>query len=174
MPHDRDAWGAVFHLRQMIVGGDNVNRFLSKKGIGNLSRRDGLLWNYSMHHLHLRSNMNADGFAVQGDHLLFAIIAPRDAYFVDARPHPPDNGIEWVALDLLHIVHSNWPRLIEGKILHGVRGMRLTDREMHEVRRKNATCVIDIDGTAMRWAQRLSFALFFWRACLLLRNCCPD
>ena len=82
-------------------------------------------------------------------HLLFAIVAPLDAYFVDVRPHPPPGGVEWVSQELLRIVHSNWPELIEANVLHGVRGSELTDGEMHELRRKNVNYAMDIDGKAI-------------------------
>ena len=117
----RDAWASVFRLRQLLVEGANVNAFLSKN-----NRRatgwDGLLWHYGMHHFHLGSETDKDGFIKRSGHLLFAIVAPLDAYFVDVRPHPPPRGVEWVSQELLRIVHSNWPKLIEANVLQGVRG----------------------------------------------------
>ena len=144
----RNAWAAVFRLRQLLVEGANVNAFLSK----NLRRAtgwDGLLWHYGMHHFHLGSETDKDGFVKRSGHLLFAIVAPLDAYFVDVRPHPPPGGVEWVSQELLRIVHSNWPELIEANVLHGVDGSELTDGEMHELRRKNVNYAMDIDGKAI-------------------------
>ena len=90
----RDAWGSVFRLRQLIVDGANVNAFLSKN-IRSATGWDGLLWQYGMHHFHLSSDVGVDGFVKRSDHLLFAIVAPLDAYFVDVRPHPPKDGVDW-------------------------------------------------------------------------------
>ena len=140
----RDAWGTVFRLRQLIVDGANVNAFLSKN-IRSATGWDGLLWHYGMHHFHLSSDVGVDGFVKRSDHLLFAILAPLDAYFVDVRPHPPKNGVEWVSQELLHIVHSNWPELIEANVLHGVCGTQLPDCEIHQLRRKNMNYAIEID-----------------------------
>ena len=122
----RDAWGTVFRLRQLLVSGANVNAFLSTR-IGSATGWDGLLWHYGMHHFHLASAVEADSFVKRSDHLLFAIVAPLDAYFVDVRRHPPRGGIEWASQELLRIVHANWPELIEATVLHGIRGTVLTD-----------------------------------------------
>lgn len=147
-PAAQNAWGAVFQLRQLLVEGANVNGFLSTR-IRSATARDGLLWHYGMHHFHLSSEMDADGFVKRSGHLLFAIIAPEDAYFVDVRSHPPKGGIEWSRQELLLIVHAHWPQLIEANVLHGVHGTQLADSEIHELRRKNANYAIEIDGKAI-------------------------
>ena len=144
----RDAWGVVFRLRQLLADGDNVNGFLTTN-IGRAAALDGLLWHYGMHHFHLGREMDKDGFVERSDYLLFAIVAPMDTYFVDVRPHPPRRGIGWVSQDLLRIVHSNWPKLIEMNVLHGVSGDDLTDEEMQELRRKNFNYAMNIDGKAI-------------------------
>ena len=138
----------VFGLRQHLVDGVNVNAFLSKS-IGKAEGWDGLLWSYGMHHFHLGRETGKDGFVKRSKHLLFAIVAPTDAYFVDVRPHPPKDGIGWVSQELLEIVHSNWPELIEEKVLHGVSGDQLTDEEMQELRRKNTNYAMNIGGKAI-------------------------
>ena len=147
-PSAQNAWGVVFRLRQLLVEGANVNGFLSTR-IRRATARDGLLWHYGMHHFHLGGEMDVDGFVKRSDHLLFAIVAPEDAYFVDVRQHPPRDGVEWVRQELLHIVHSNWPQLIEENILHGVCTTQLADGEIHELRRENVNYAIEIDGKAI-------------------------
>ena len=147
-PSAQNAWGAVFRLRQLLVEGANVNGFLSTR-IRRATGWDGLLWHYGMHHFHLSSDVGVDGFVKRSDHLLFAIVAPLDAYFVDVRPHPSKDGVEWVSQELLHIVHSNWPQLIEANVLHSVCGTQLTDGEIHQLRRKSMNYAIEIDGKAI-------------------------
>ena len=144
----RDAWGMVFGLRQHLVDGVNVNAFLSKN-IRNADGWDGLLWTYGMHHFHLGRQTDKDGFVERSKHLLFAIVTPTDAYFVDVRPHPPKDGIGWVSQELLRIVHASWPSLTEANVLHGVSGGELTDEEMKELRRKNVNYAMNIDGKAI-------------------------
>ena len=144
----RDAWGMVFGLRQHLVDGVNVNAFLSKN-IRKAAGWDGLLWNYGMHHFHLGRGTDKIGFVKRSKHLLFAIVDPMGAYFVDVRPHPPKNGIGWVSQELLRIVHSNWPELIEAKVLHSVSGIELTDEDMQELRRKNVNYAMNIGSKAI-------------------------
>ena len=143
-----DSWGAVFRLRQLLVDGDNVNGFLTRN-IRRADAFDGLLWHYDMHHFHLGHETDKDGFVERSSYLLFAIIAPLDAYFVDVRPHPTPGGVGWVSQDLLRIVHSNWPKLIEKSVLNGVSGIDLTDEQMQVLRGKNASYAMNIDGKAI-------------------------
>ncbi len=110
---------------------------------------DGFLWDFGMHHLHLRKKFMPDGFVERSDYLLFAVIAQVNAYFVDVRPHPKPGDYGWVEQDLLKIMHSNWPELIDSKILRGVKGTALTDEQKHELRRKNANHATEIGGNAI-------------------------
>ena len=144
----RDSLGAVFRLRQLLVDGDNVNGFLSKN-IRRAAGFDGLLWRYGMHHFHLGRKTDKDSFVERSGYLLFAIVAPLDAYFVDVRRHPERRGIGWVSQDLLRIVHSNWSKLIEKSVLNGVSGVDLTDEQMQELVRMNCSYAMNIDGRAI-------------------------
>ena len=45
--------------------------------------------------------------------------------------------------------HSNWPKLLEMNVLHGISGVDLTDEEMQELRRKNVNYAVNIDGKAI-------------------------
>ena len=135
----------TFRLRQLLVDGDNVNGFLTRT-IRRAAGFDGLLWHYGMHHFHLGRETDKDGFVKRSGYLLFAIVAPLDAYFVDVRRHPARRGIGWVSQDLPRIVHSNWPKLIEKSVLNGVSGVDLTDEQMQELRRKNCSYAMNIDG----------------------------
>ena len=97
----RDAWGMVFGLRQHLVDGVNVNAFLSKN-IRNAARlgRSALAPTECTTSTSA-AETNKDGFVKRSKHLLFAIVTPTDAYFVDVRPHPPRDGIGWVSQELL-------------------------------------------------------------------------
>lgn len=150
-PAARAAWGAVFRLRQLLVEGRNVNGFLTRNvrhAMGTRTR-DGLLWHYGMHHFHLGGGFAADGFVQRSDYLLLAIVGPQDAYFVDVRRHPRPGSIEWGSQELLGIVHSNWPELIEAKTLHGVLGDELSDVQVHALRRKHLNCALHLGGAAI-------------------------
>ncbi|MDE0421062.1 MAG: hypothetical protein OXK76_09305 [Gammaproteobacteria bacterium] len=144
----RTAWRAVFRLRRCFVDGENVDAFLSRT-IRNAGSWDGLLWQYGMHHFHLGTEATKDGFVKRSDYLLFAIVAPEDAYFVDVRDHPPPGSVEWASMELLRIVHSNWPRLMESHVLRGVDGDELADEELRALRRKDVNSATHIGGSAI-------------------------
>ena len=148
-----EAWRATFFLRHLLVNGQNVNGFLSRwiNFATGPKSRDGLLWDFGMHHFHLSQKFDADGFVKRErpDYLLFAIITEENAYFVDVRPHPNRRDLGWVRQNLLNIVHCNWPELIEPYILRGVKGTVLTNEEKAELRRKNCNHAPDIGGNAI-------------------------
>ena len=147
-----DAWGALFLIRHLFTEGKNVDGFLSTRidsATGKRSR-DGLLWDFGMHHFHLsRALEPSGGFVKRSDYLLFAIITQEHAYFVDVRSHRDPQNLGWDRQELLKTVHSNWPELIDANILQGVKGTVLTDEEKHELRSKNANHVAEISGNAI-------------------------
>ncbi len=152
-----DAWGAVFLIRHLLVEGKNVNCFLSTRIVHAAGRmsKDGLLWDFGMHHFHLnrqphkKENFSQRGFLNRSADVLFTIITQEHAYFVDIRPHPNRQNLGWVRQDLLNIVHSNWPELIESNMLRGVKGTVLTDEDKQELRRKNTNHAAYLGGNAV-------------------------
>ncbi len=146
-----EAWGAVFFIRYLLTEGKKLNGLLSRKidsATGERSK-DGLLWDFGMHHFHLSKKVEASGFLKRSDYLLFAIITQEKAYFVDVRPHRDPEKLQWVRQDLLRIVHSNWPELIERQVLRGVKGNGLTDEQKKELRRKNINHVTELGDDAI-------------------------
>lgn len=144
-----EAWRTVFALRHRLVSGERVTEFLSK-GVAEATSRDGMLWDFGMHHFHLRRRLEQSGrFVKRSDYLLFAIIADDAAYFVDVRKHHDPEGLGWVRQDLLRIVHSNWPALVESHELGGVTGDRLTDHEKMPLRSRNLNHVSKFVGKAI-------------------------
>ena len=156
-----DAWEAVFLIRHLLVEGENVNAFLSKNILyttnedmkkDRLRRKkgcksiDGLLWDFGMHHFHLSKEVEQSGFIKRSAYLLFALVTQEVVYFVDVRRH--DDPLAWVRQDLLRIVHSNWPELVEANVLRGVKGTVLTDEEKQELRRKNTNNVAQFGENA--------------------------
>ena len=49
-----EAWRAVFLIRSLLVEGESVTRFLSKK-VSDSTKEDRLLWDFGMHHFHLEA-----------------------------------------------------------------------------------------------------------------------
>ena len=150
-----EAWGAVFLIRNLIEEGKNVNGFLSTRidhAAGRMSK-DGLLWDFGMHHFHLSrkphkiEKFRQRGFNKRSDYLLFAIVKELDVYFVDVVPHPNENrdsDYGWVRQKLVEIVKFNWPNLCEPYVLKGVTGGVVTDQDKKELRRKNVNAIVQI------------------------------
>ena len=142
------AWRAVFRIRHLLADGRTVVPYLSRK-VNDSTTKDGLLWDFGMHHFHLSEQLGESEFVERSDYLLFAIVAEEDAYFVDVREHQDPENLLWVRQDLLKIVHSNWPDLTYSHVLRGAKGSLLTDNEKQELRRKNVIHVPDLGGLAI-------------------------
>ena len=143
-----EAWNTVFRLRHLFTSGSDLTPYLSK-GIKDATSRDGLLWDYGMHHFHLRRGAEGSGFIRRSDYLLFAVVADNDAFFVDVRKHRDPQDLQWVKQDLLKIVHAHWPEITNDHVLHGVAGSTLTDEQKKELRRKNINTVVDLEENAI-------------------------
>ncbi len=142
------AWQAVFRIRYCLVNGRPVVPYLSRR-VNDSRTKDGLLWDYGMHHFHLSLKLEASGVVERSDYLLFAIVTEGDAYFVDVRAHQDPEKMLWVRQDLLEITHRNWPDLINSQVLRGVTGDCLTDNEKKELRRKNINHAPALGGKAI-------------------------
>ena len=142
------AWGAAFHLHWLFSEGKNVNAFLSRKIVAATGKksRDGLLFDYGMHHFHLNDVTEQDGFIKRSRYLLYAVVTQEDVYFVDVREHPKGADLGWVRQDLVKIVNANWPELLERNAILGVLGDTVTDEQKQELRRKNVNHLSPVKG----------------------------
>ena len=143
-----EAWNTVFKVWHLLTSGGDLKPFLSRN-TRDAASKDGLLWDYGMHHFHLGSGLDEDGFVTRSDYLLFAIVSDADAFLVDVRKHLDPEGLLWVRQDLLEIVHRNWPEITNSRLLHGVQGATLTDEQKKVLRRKNANTALDLNGAAI-------------------------
>ena len=114
----REAWSTVFRLWHLFTTGGEVTPYLSKR-VKDATKSDPLLWDYGMHHFHLRGGVEESGFMKRSDYLLFAIVADDAVFFVDIRKHRDPKNLQWVRQDLLRIVHSNWPDVTKPYVLRG-------------------------------------------------------
>ena len=142
------AWGAVFFLRHLLVMGADVKPYLSKS-VNDSTSKDGLLWDYGIHHFHLSRHLDKSGFVERSDYLLLALVGDSDVFFVDVRPHTDRESLLWVRQDLLDIIDSNWPEIVNARVLPGVRGDTITDVQKKELRRKNANNATELRGRAV-------------------------
>lgn len=149
-----NAWASAILIQHRLTIGDDLRGFLSK-GINDAKgkrRIDSLLWDFGMHHFHLSKTFDESGFVERSDYLLFAVVTQVAAYFVDVRRHPNGNDPHdcgWNEQDLLKIVYSNWPELVEPNIVYGVKADVLTDKEKKVLRNSNINHIATIDGKAV-------------------------
>ncbi len=146
-----EAWGTVFYLHHLFAEGESVIPHLSRRveDAEDPAKLDRLLWDWGIHHLHLRRHPEGSGFVKRSDYLLFAIVTDTEAFFVDVRPHNDPENLLWYRQDLLRIVHSNWPELIRPNVLRGVTGGDLTDHQRKVLRDKNTNFVMELGGKAV-------------------------
>lgn len=144
-----EAWRAVFTLRDCFVNGEEVTRFLSKQ-VTKAAGKDGMLWDFGMHHFHLcRQLEDSETFVERSDYLLFAIIAENAAFFVDIRSHHDPEGLGWVRQELLRIAHSNWPVLLKCRELRGITGQTVTNQQKQLLRQRNLNHATELGGKAI-------------------------
>ena len=132
--------------------GGRVSKFLSKK-IFDATFNDSLLNDYGVHHFHLSDQLDNKGFFVtRSDMLLFALVRDSDAFFIDVVPHPDERtttDFGWVRQDLLTIINSNWPELLESHIAKGTSGDILTDAQKKELRQRHINVIHQVGNKAI-------------------------
>lgn len=111
------AWQAraVLEITGRLDRGEDVQRFLSRqtKDGAAQTKHDLLLNDWGVHHLHLGSELGstapeADGYVTRSNALLYVYVRPRDAYLLDVKDHQAFED-----LDLVEILHANWPDVLE-------------------------------------------------------------
>lgn len=118
---------ALQHIVQLLEAGSTVTPHLSR-GIAfgfdpnqgtkkNLKRRrdlDLMLNDWGVHHLHLSTSIEADGFVTRTRPLLFAAFRGSDAYLIDILDHS-GWASDAIPLTILH----NWP---SAGLMHELKG----------------------------------------------------
>jgi hypothetical protein len=111
---------AVDEIIRKATQGDDLNPYLSKSIAKDADFTDLALNYWGMHHLHLGSELDADGrFIKRTRLLLFARVTESDFYLIGIFDHKTD----WGDRRILEILHANWPDSIEGFRLRGVHGL---------------------------------------------------
>ncbi|MGY3728218.1 MULTISPECIES: hypothetical protein [Cobetia] len=128
-------------LLRCIAEGEDLRRFRSRL-IKVLSYDDDMLSHWGIHHFHLGSKMERDGFVKRTGKLAFIFFSDQDALVLGIYDHA-----SWCDVDLIQVIHDNWPdRLTEFKICG--QDKPLTQESYKTLRSKNmnSTVVVD-DGT---------------------------
>ena len=136
---------ALTEIEQLILYGGNLTPYLSRR-IKKFNYNDLLLNDWGIHHLHLGTEMDPDGFINRTDigrPLLYCHFAGDYAYFIDILPHG-----SWTSQKLITTMHENWPELLSFFRQSHRNRTRLSDEEIKELRRKKINYFITMnDGT---------------------------
>jgi hypothetical protein len=110
---------AISHVVADIEQGNDLTKYLSRrvtmgfalpskpgvtKNLARLQHLDLLLNEWGIHHLHISTTIEPDGFVERDDPLLFAMFEPETAYFLDIGTHS-----SFVDQRLAEIAVENWP-----------------------------------------------------------------
>ena len=132
---------ALVKIERKIKIGDSILPYLSTR-IRDLHYNDAMLNDWGIHHLHLGDTLENNGFISRTGPLLYCRFESDDVYFVNILPHG-----NWTTQTLLTTIHENWPEILERRRVRGVKGSRLSDEEIKELRRKNCNYVLELaDG----------------------------
>lgn len=149
------AW-ALDRIIERLINGEAVTPFLSrsirfgyvpptsgKKKLSNRRDLDLLLNDWGIHHLHVSTDLDDDGFVKRSGPLLLAVFQRSDAYLIDLVQHG-----DWVREDIVRTFVRNWPDAGLMYRLNGVVGLResMTPSDRKALREAGIAAPIDIDG----------------------------
>ncbi len=129
-------------IEHVIQEGDDLTPYFSRK-IKSLEYNDGLLNHWGIHHLHLGTELESDGFMQRTERLLFCRFHAGHAYLIDVLPHEGS----WTLQRLIRTLHDNWPDSIKHLRLHGIAADHLEDEQVKNLRGRNINHVVGVaDG----------------------------
>lgn len=129
-------------VERKISAGEDLSPHLSKL-LRNPTFNDPLLNDWGIHHVHLGTTLDSDGFVNRTGPVLFARFDGTNAYLIDVLPHG-----SWSLQRLVKELHDNWPASISRYRLNGVIGLATTvsDKDVAEFRKGNVNAMVDLGG----------------------------
>jgi len=94
-------------IKETVQTGVPLTPYQSKAVLEKPSAKDGLLFDWDIHHLHLGKTMDSDGFVARTKDLLFVRVTNTAVFFLSVGSHG-----DWGEIELLEIIHRNWPETI--------------------------------------------------------------
>lgn len=130
------------HLsRNIIYGYESV----SKNGADKALRKDLdlMLNDWGVHHLHLSTEIEEDGFTERTGPLLFAALTGADAYLIDIKDHK-----SWTCQDILKIMIAEWPdkQLVHLSTAFSSLSYTPTETEHKAARKQHINCAFEFNG----------------------------
>jgi hypothetical protein len=148
--------GALAAIKAKVSNGDDLNPHLStltkrpvggppNKAPGRRTDRDLLLGEWGIHHLHLSSDIDGNGFTARTSDVLFAVFRDSDAYLLGVFDHPQREN--WAAEAIFAVLTRNWPR---AALVTEINALRLAQGRTYEdrlrLRKAGVTSMLEVDG----------------------------
>lgn len=133
-------------LEQKFIRGENVNPHLSKE-IRNLDYVDGMLFDWGIYHFHLGTKLDNRGLIERTGNVLYAMVMPNEVYFIMIAPHG-----QWACKDLLEIVNTEWPLVLNNFKLSNCVSMayKPSESDIKEARKGRLVMPVELsDGTVL-------------------------
>ena len=130
---------ALHELMAKIEMGNSLVPYLSKE-ILNAAYNDALLSDWNIHHLHLSRRMGKDGFVQRSDYQIFACFTETDCYLIQVYPH----NKPWLysTQEMVKIIDSNWPELIERYRINAELLEKTTDEQYAKLRKSHISTFV--------------------------------
>lgn len=128
-------------LRKYLSRGIEVIANVPTKSKSRRRDLDLMLNVQGIHHLHISTEIEYDGYVERGIKLLYAIFRPDTAYFIDIMEHG-----DWARKHVLEILASEWP---DHGLIHEVKGSiglchDTTDAERKTLQEKHINYLVQI------------------------------
>jgi hypothetical protein len=138
-PNEQDG---LFKLEQKIIAGENLIPHLTRT-IKDIRYNDLLLNDWGIHHLHLSSKVEADGFVKRNEYILYALFNKNDAYLIQIMDHKSFSKQE-----LLRILHKNWPESISKYRAIDLKPSStiITDEDIQQYRKSGLMVLVEVEG----------------------------
>lgn len=130
---------AVANIETVISQGSLLTPHLSRR-VKLLEYDDLLLNDWGIHHLHLGTVLEPDGFVSRTSDLLYVYFEATDAYLIEIRGHS-----DFACQDLLQGIHESWPHLISKYRMNGTIANRVSDAEIKMLRNAGVQPLISMD-----------------------------
>lgn len=129
-------------LRGRVEIGEDLTPNLSKL-VNKIRYKDLMLSDWGIHHFHLGDKMEGS-FVNRDNSLLFALLKGDYFYVIGIYDHS-----SWLDRDIIEVIHRNWPKAIEDKIIQGVQESKdLSEEQQYKFRKCSINLPITVnDGT---------------------------
>lgn len=134
-------------IRNKFKNGKDINPYLSTMSVKPY-KKDLLLYDWGIHHLHINNKINNKGFIERSDYILFFVLKEDDVYLIDVSKHKLEDRTEFSQQNLLVILRRNWPHLLEPFKLPEGTGLteKFDDKGHSLLRNSGVTTSVEVEG----------------------------